>query len=943
MCNIKKRYENLCRSKQEISESNNTSRVQQHVNSFHTPIFAKELFISSLEDIGFSHVTCNADTISACVALGSYLRCPVIANSSELFLFEFEEPNNGFDRFVYIPLRSLSTQPVPHPSNPNAMCLVAHVFSPSSARIHRIPYNLRPFFAIYFKPPGGKHFPLPDRIGDILNRRQKHCDRESDSQMVLRAKELVVWLECARSPLEILEECLEQLKDDKIILSFIQELVIFTMFLKFDFKQGEMLAHYLFSNELPKKDPLITSTDLISCLTIKESYPESLIRYINLIKAEYSSFRCEMTELLSMVPQNFLRSYRSGLLSAVVFSRMLSRTVVLQILTENPIRESVMECSRGLRYLQYCLLCYFFKHCGFEISHLRDSNPEITEISRSTKLSCFRRCIIRLEPFPVIFEDSVSPCISLIQTYFGYRLKCIDNWMEMLAFVLSLWHSSTYPGVVFNILDHPTALAIALIVCSIETSDGGLNVCHLNELADGMACNYNIDVVHEINELQIIYISLVSLFRFVNAIGYSDSDDNGNPKSEKILQAERIFPCSRLIHNVAVTLAGSSERKSLDVWLSKLLAPIHNPDCLSKATVNMIYFTKFLCEMRAIRPIKFSSIIEQLSFSDFDTISGKTTLSISQRESSFGRKSVSQNYQHVKHQIRSPQQRTYYNNGSGNPHGSKDNRRTNIGPSSDGINVPSMTRNINQSFSKSNDVNLKSPMRHNGSFVQTRTDSRSKNENLKNSTNPFLPNYNPGSGNNRRFSFPKAPELNNPFLPDFNISNQQCASECGEIQGRISYPYFQRKRVGTSELGSECGFQMLRERHRPTMRQGGLSKSVKNHSNDIDPTILTKTNRSAVSENQNQGNDKTLSNLRKGILESRPNASFNGKYPLRDSGNLFNNPRVRRGKSFRPSGGPPRRGGTFNGGPIKDNNLGKNDWTLDGISNEVEKLALDFS
>ena len=711
------------------------------------------------------------------------------------------------------------------------------------------------------------------------------------------------------------------------------------LFLRIDLKQGEILAKYLSSDLVSRKETLTRSVELITCLTHQQSYPDSLKHYISLIETEYRLSRCAMTDFLSKVPPNFLRFYRSGLLSVVVFSRFFSNTTTLPLFVENPTRESITQCSKGLRYLQYSLLLAFIKRCSCEIRHLSECNPVVSEVSRSTDASSFRRCSITLEPSFAIPGSDVNSCISFIQANFTSCIKCTDNWMEMLALILSLWHVSTHPDVVFNILDHPTALAIALIVCSVETSGGGLNASNLNELADSMHCTYSIDVVHEINELQLLYISLIFILRFVGVISACEGANNENLKTRRILEAERIFPCSRLIHNFAVALASSSDRKSLGIWLAKLLTPTHNNDYVEKAHLNMVYFMRVLCEMRAVRPIEFTSKCEECPFPDFDDRRGKTVPLSPQQALPLGRRSDLKSDQSSRYPTHSAFQQACGSqaNGSALARNSQ-NKSCNDGQFSNEITTKFMPRNTNQVFPTWNKGDSDRTLEPNGSFVQTRTVADDKSGNLNNSTNPFLPGYNPASVSNHSSPFTKALEPQNPSLSDFDVNEQRCVSECGEKQDRIGYPYFQDRRgfrVGQRRgMPPRCGNSFASPRG-----QIDSSRFARNHTKDGDPKALTRVKPWGDSDSRSQVNGNTSSNLRRGRSEGGSNSSFNRKYPLME----FGNSRARQGNPFRPSRGLPRRGGAHSVNSDKNGNLSKCEWNLKGIEKEFEKMCLDFS
>ncbi|KAL5107950.1 hypothetical protein TcWFU_007059 [Taenia crassiceps] len=969
---------------------------------FCTPVFAKEALVKKLDAMDFLHVTCDADTVSACVALAAYLRCPLVANSNELFLFELEEPSVCLERFIYVPLKFLSSQPVPHSSNLHSLCLVAHAFSPSNSSIHRVPYALRPFFAIYFKPPNGSYFPLPYRLYSDLSDRKNSDSKDSVRPMVKRAVELVNWLESIDSPINAFDESVKRLERSAISL-FIKELVEITSALKIDLRQGEGLARYLFPDVKPRKQELIISADLITYLTQESSFLEQIKQYVSVNEIEGNLAKCGMANFLSKVPPGFLQLYRSGFLSTVVFTRILSNIVVLPVLKEDPARDSAMECSIGVRYLQYCLAFDFVRRYGMEVVPISGfAEPTILEFSRSKDVSLYRRRMLTLRPSHLsTSEDPTKACASFVYKNVGYQMKSVGNWVEMLALTLTLWHVSTHPGVKFNILNQTTALAVALIVCAVEASNGDLNFRLLNELADGMACDYNVDVVHEINELQLFYISMLSLLRLVNALIVCEGVNKENPEILSFPLGGRIFPSSRLIHNLAVTLKGSQDRESLNIWLERLLSPIQNAEYVKQATESMVYLARTLCEMWVMRPIEFSSQCELLPFSssrnpfsDSGDHEGKNGTSPSQRmrpcshESDLrnGRDGVHASCSSTHRLDRSrPNDKAFAQNvGSCEPSGksanslgikSTINSATNYEKILQNKEEPrfmqGVSNNSHRKWGRSFDFYPKMgpgrPFRPRGSGFGN------ENESKRRSTNPFLPDYIPQLDPNRRSSPPNVIKLGNP-LSDFDPSCEHPASECCEIQdsSQVNHLPYSRQRESVTLPASEHGFRMYRGNClRSTISKSGDEFLNRNNRADnysvvgekVSPTpsygrnnateTMVRVNSRGYCRDASYKRGKGTSRFKGSDPENGtlgPRAPFNRNNPFgspRNNGNMF---RIDRGKQFRSFNGFSRHGSAFNGGsyanrPLQGrcSNLNKQEWDPDEIADAVEKLALEFS
>ncbi|KAL5960848.1 hypothetical protein TSMEX_011517 [Taenia solium] len=998
---LQKRTSILDCSLQQGRASNQIWKSDHHSGPFYTPVFAKETLLEKLDAMGYLHVTCDGDTISACVALAAYLRCPLVANSNELFLFEFEEPSDCLGCFIYFPLRFLSSQPVPQSSSPRPLCLVAHAFSPTNSSIHRIPYVLRPFFAIYFKPPNGSYFPLPHRLYINLNNRENSSSKGSVRPMVQRAKELVSWLESIDSPIDAFNESLKQLEGNAISL-FIKELVEIAWNLKIDLRQGEVLARYLFPDVRPRKQELLTSTDLITCLAHQPSCFERIKQCVSVNANEPGPPECEMANLLSKIPPRVLRLYRSGFLSTVVFTRILSSTVVLPVLEENPTRDSAMECSTGIRYLQYCLALDFVRRCGTGVVHLNGfAEPTVIEFSRSNDVSLYRRRTLTLKPSPLpTAESSAKACGSFVYKNIGYQMKSVGNWIEMLALTLTLWHVSTHPDAKFNILNQTTALAVALIVCAVEASNGSLNFRLLNELADDMACDYNVDVVHEINEIQLLYISVLSLLRLVNALSACEGVNIEDFEVLSFPRGGRIFPSSRLIHNLAVTLKDSQDRESLNIWLERLLSPVQKVEYVQEATESMIYLARILCEMRIMRPIEFSSHSELLPFSASGNRSsaggghqGKNVTSPSQQMCPFHHESDLRSGRDGMYITRSSVQRMDQNRandrafaytvGSREP-SDKDTNNLDIkwtmnGSTTHGKILPNGgTRSMQGTFSNSQrnrgrNFGFHSKMGPSPPFRPRGVGSGNESESNGRSTNPFLPNYIPPPDRNRNSSPPNIVRSGNPFLSDFDPSCRRPTSECCERQdfGRVNPSSYSKRRESATLPTSEHGFRTYRGNcFQSTTSESGIEFSNPNNRADncsvigekvsltssCGSTDATKTmarfNSGGGCQYQSYTGDKGMSQFRRSGPDNDalgPRVPFNRNYPPRGPRNNWNNSQIDHSKQFRSFNGSSRRGRASNGGSYINRTLqgrcpklNKQEWDPNEIADAVEKLALDF-
>lgn len=942
-----------------------------------------------LKEKGVPHVTCDAKVIPACVALAAYLRCPLLANCCELFLFEFEEPNGSLDRFMYIPLRYLSSKPIPCPANPDCMSLSAHVYSPSKCSLHRIPYTLRPFFAIYFKPPTASHFSIPYRVYNALKRDSAHSARP----MVQRAKELISWLQSAKSSFEVLEESVRQYGDKEVIISFIEELVSITLFLKIDLSQGEHLAKFLFpdSSSLPTTPYRQRSLDLVTHLT-RQHCPEQFKQIISLVETENSLAGSEASDLLTKFSPYFLKLYRGGYISTVILGRLLSSEVTVPILEENLNRNAASDRSMCLRFLQYCLALDFIRRTGYKIEHLEGSvEPHISELSRSTDVSNFTVTIVKLRSLPALptnLDDLSQICTSFLQQNTGCQIKSVNNWIDVLALTLTLWHKAAYKESNLDILEQPTALAIALISSVLTASNGVLTSQHLNQVADDMSHERDVNILHEISEIQLFYISLFSLIRFVSAVTICESTSYMNMAMVKLPQGDCFFSNSRLIHNLAATLAESPEKKSLNVWIKKILSPVENDAIMRKASMNLIVLIRTLCEMRSDRSIEFDSQSEILPFPEVENPQEKNKKpSVMKRPSppangptmrggkvmnpnANGRR-VFPNRNRFSCDNGRPNNRVSDNFGLQKPNfGGNEGRKS--FPIQDGSALRSGDESCNK-WNKNPESIQPDPSTSNGKegsknpfVVKDFADPLCKSVFVR-SNSPK--EYKTASGDNgttdRAFISAHTFRFGNPFVPDLPKKGNYAASEIGEkpINER-DMDVRNLPRVAASEFGCKP--------YSGSARQKMYSKSGLNRNPFLDPRDRPGQNgQNFASGNpnlirpSNNGAVKTVYPCgdmvysRNGVEDKSGESAFRKPFSGQQKGRFqpkssFNNSQKRdgstfsggsRGKpSFKLTDGVPRRGGAFsrdfqNDAPHEGD---RSKWKLSDLTSEIDRLALEF-
>ncbi|VDN14859.1 unnamed protein product, partial [Dibothriocephalus latus] len=392
------------------------------------PVFTKETLVGVLNNLNIKHVTCDTETLAACVSLAAYLRCPVVADGADILLYEFEDPI-GCD-----------------------YAALADHFPPTCEQ---------------FPLPQGAPHPPPRSQGSAMAAEEAKSHIDS----------LITWLSQVSSPLDVFEKTVSILLKDRATL-FIQRAFYIARLLSLDFDQGHQLASFLQLSTSPTDALRVrTSVDLISWLNNRR---DSLLPKFNwlfaVLDAELEA-SSEIKRFLASVPANFLHFYRSGLVSPVMVARLFSGDWIIHPLVEDAAQSSVTDCSAGLRFLQYCLNLGFAVQCGHFT--LEDAATKIvSETSRAVSGS-LKTESMRLSPFFLPLSSSA------IQQH--------DDRLRSLA----------------NSLESDGASKAALGTLSIKT-------------------------VHDINQMQLIYMSLLSLVRMMDLINFTNgSAAFGNKSATK--------------------------------------------------------------------------------------------------------------------------------------------------------------------------------------------------------------------------------------------------------------------------------------------------------------------------------------------------------------------------------------------------------------------------
>ncbi|BHF69433.1 hypothetical protein SprV_0301247700 [Sparganum proliferum] len=402
-----------------------------------------------------------------------------------------------------------------------------------------------------------------------------------------------------------------------------------------DFDQGHQLASFLqLTTSTTDVQKVRTSVDLISWLN---SQRDGLLPKFNWLFAVLDAeleVSGEVKRFLASVPANFLHFYRSGLVSPVMFARLFSGDCVLHPMVEHVIRTSVTDCSTGLRFLQYCLTLGFAVQCG-HVTLEEASAKIVSETSRDVSGS-LKTESMRLRPFFLpMSKEPFAMCSAFLHQHIGYKPveETDPEWLQSLAVTFVIWyvHRETDASGPFDLFAHPPALSVALIACAVASSSSAIQQqddrlrslvgsLESDQASKAVLGTLSINAVHDISQMQLVYMSLLSLVRMIDLINFTNgSAAFGNKSAKKAFTVMSFLPgwvpfaCTRLLHHISVLTACQKvdERResASKIWLPKLLCDESEVTKAEHAFAKLADLANSMC---TVHPIKFESRVESV-------------------------------------------------------------------------------------------------------------------------------------------------------------------------------------------------------------------------------------------------------------------------------------------------------------------------------------------
>uniref|UniRef100_A0A0X3PD57 Uncharacterized protein n=1 Tax=Schistocephalus solidus TaxID=70667 RepID=A0A0X3PD57_SCHSO len=241
---------------------------------------------------------------------------------------------------------------------------------------------------------------------------------------------------------------------------------------------------------------------------------------------------------------------------------------------------------------------------------------------------------MRLRPFFLpMSTEPFSMCSAFLHQHIGYKPveETDPEWLQSLALTFVVWYVHREGGASgpFDLFAHPPALSVALVTCAVASSSSAIqhHDDHLRSLADSIETDeasmailgtLSINAVHDISELQLVYMSLLSLVRMIDLLNFTNgSAAFGNKSAKKAFTLMSFLPSwvpfasTRLLHHISVLTAcqkvDERRQSAPKTWLPRLL---DNELEVAKAEQVFTQLVDLANSMSTVRPIEFESRIE---------------------------------------------------------------------------------------------------------------------------------------------------------------------------------------------------------------------------------------------------------------------------------------------------------------------------------------------
>ncbi|CAH8622530.1 unnamed protein product [Dicrocoelium dendriticum] len=594
--------------------------------AFLLPNLAHQVVMELLDMCGVPHVSSTREADLQMAELAVLLDCPIVSNDSDFYLFQSPAPS----RYRVIPLSSLSSTCDRLPTkcadcgSQSATCygLSCSVYRPSQSCLNKVTPSLLPLLAVLLGNDVISNVHLPDEVERLIKL------APSMSYCAKRVHAALGWLsQLSNNSSGALRQILSGYSGPQLIDITKQIAQCIRGYFLDPVTGGSELANEMnlptdayFARHSLYRRPSI-SLDSISLKTVDEA--------ITLLKQTLSHWEAGAvgtgTDLCFQWPQQLSHVFRTGrLCNSLIDALYVRGGSVLGILYEDLNYEtSIYTVSEQIRFLNYRLLVELENRigCSKKLLALTDGNP-IESRREGKRMSTFSvqlpvvtvpRCVSTVECIDRFFSQYLSLELS--------SMVCDSPQTLGIICVVIFWLRHTSIKDVAQIPVNGNPVVLAFITCALltgihyECSRGHEKTVADKELeklckrygqvasdakrecvTDDHHC-YSIEVVHQLSELQLVYVELQHLTTLLEVLctctGGEEDPTGGDsaPADEMRLifwPGWVMFSSGRLLHWLVQALAWAPPDDRIDRlkyrWIPTLLHAIFFDDITSSYT-----------------------------------------------------------------------------------------------------------------------------------------------------------------------------------------------------------------------------------------------------------------------------------------------------------------------------------------------------------------------
>ncbi|CAI2737546.1 unnamed protein product, partial [Dicrocoelium dendriticum] len=590
------------------------------------PKLAHQVVMELLDMCGVPHVCGTREADLQMAELAVLLDCPLVSNDSDFYIFQSPVPS----RYRVIPLSSLSSTCYQLPKKcadcgtQSATCygLSCSVFHQSQSCLNRVTPTMLPLLAVMSDNDTISNVHLPDGVERLIKKPPK---------MPYSAKRVHAVLGWLSQFTNNSSGALRQILSGYFSLQLIDITKQIAQCIRGYFLDpvtgGSELANELnlptdtaFARHSPHGSPPV-NLDSISVRTVDEA--------VSLLAQTLSHWKAGdvggNTDFCFQWPRRLSHGFRTGRISTSLLDALYVRGgSVLRILYEDlKYENSIYSVSEHIRSLNYRLLVELENHigCSHKLRWLTDGKP-IESRREGRRMSTFSvhlpvatvpRCESTVECFDRFFSQYLSIGLSSV--------VCDSPQTVGIICVLIVWLRHTSIKEVARIPVNENPVALAFTMCAMLTGfryedfrgqEETMADKKLAELCKGYGqivsdakreCaknghqRYSIEIVHQLNELQLVFVELqhlTTLLEVLSTCNGGEEDPNGGERAQADEKRLTFWPgwvmfsSGRLLHWLVQALACAPPDDRIErlknVWIPILLRAVSSDISTSSAS-----------------------------------------------------------------------------------------------------------------------------------------------------------------------------------------------------------------------------------------------------------------------------------------------------------------------------------------------------------------------